>query len=110
MRKQVSATAAKNRFGQILKMAESEPVYIVKHGKPRTVVVDAARYEALAKKGRDPADKAIEALRKEFDAMYARMQTPQAAKAIDRLLTMSAEEMNRIAARRIRRARAKASR
>jgi hypothetical protein len=32
----VSATSAKNRFGKILRIAETEPVYIVKHGTPRT--------------------------------------------------------------------------
>ena len=47
MAKRVSATVAKNQLGQILRMAETEPVYIVKHGKPQTVVIGADAYEAL---------------------------------------------------------------
>jgi len=108
--KSISATAAKNRFGEVLRMAETEPVYIVKHGKPRTVVVDAASYDALVRKGRDPADKALDALREEFEALCIEMQSPRSRKAIDRLLTASADELNRVAARGIRKARAQTRR
>ncbi len=110
MPKRVSATVAKNRFGDVMRMAEAGPVYIVKHGKPRTVVVDARQYEALAEKGRDPQHKAVEALRKEFDVLVASMQTARSRKAFDRLLAASAEELNALAAKSILRKRAKASR
>jgi len=110
VKKYVSATAAKNNFGQVLKMAETEAVYIVKHGKPRTVVVDAARYDALVRKGRDPADAALDRLRQEFDALCAHMQTERSRKAVDKLLTASAADLNRVAARGIRKARAQARR
>ena len=110
MTKRVSATMAKNRFGDVMRMAEAEPVYIVKHGKARSVVVNAEQYEALARKGRDPQEKVVEGLRKEFDAMVAGMQTKRSRKAFDRLLSASAEELNAIAAKVILSKRAKAPR
>lgn len=110
MPKYVNATDAKNRFGDVLRMAEFEPVYIVKHGKPVTVVVDAARYDALARKRPDPQAAKLEQLRTEFDAMVAKMQRPRSRKAMDLLLSASAEELNAISAKSILSKRAKASR
>ena len=109
MAKRVSATAAKNRFGEILRMAEKEPVYIVKHGKPTTVIIDAAHFEALTQRPGGPDDEAMEMLRQEFAEMYTRMQEPRWRKGVNRLLSASADELNQVAARRIR-ARARKSR
>ena len=109
MPKLINATSAKNRFGEILRMAEKEPVYIIKHGKPKTVVINASRYEALTKKHRTREDETLDELREEFDEMYAQMQHPRWQKDINILVEASADELNRIAARRIR-ARAKKSR
>jgi prevent-host-death family protein len=105
MAKRVSATVAKNRFGQILKMAEDEPVYIVKHGKPQTVVIGAHAYEILVTQAQDRDDTRLAALRAEFEAMYASMQTERSRKRVDALLKASAAQLNRAAARRIRKAR-----
>ena len=100
--KRVNATSAKNRFGEILRMAETEPVYIVKHGKPKTVVIDAALYEALKQGLRHPDDEAVAALRDEFNEMVAQMQKPRWHKGVERVVSASSEDLNRIAARRIR--------
>lgn len=105
MAKRVSATEAKNQLGQILRMAEVEPVYIVKHGKPQTVVISADAYEDLVTRARDPDDLALAELRAEFEGMYASMQSPRWRGGVNALLTASAEELNRVAARRIRKAR-----
>jgi prevent-host-death family protein len=105
MAKRVSATVAKNKLGQILRMAEEEPVYIVKHGKPQTVVIAAKRYEHLVARAQDKADLQLENLRAEFEAMYASMQTPRWRKGMNAMLSASAEQLNRVAARRIRKAR-----
>jgi prevent-host-death family protein len=105
MAKQVSATVAKNRLGSVLKMAEEEPVYIVNHGKPQAVVLSVTTYDALAKRARHPEDTQLAALREEFEAMVASMQTDRWRKGVDTLLTASADQLNRIAARRIRKAR-----
>jgi prevent-host-death family protein len=100
--KRVSATSAKNRFGEILRMAETEPVYIVKHGKPKTVVIDADQFEALKKGLRHPDDEAIAVLHEEFNALYARMQEPRWRKGVEGVLSASDHELNRISARRVR--------
>ena len=109
MPKLINATLAKNRFGEILRMAEKEPVYIVKHGKAQTVVVNASQYEALTRSQRTREDETLDDLRQEFDRMYAQMQEPRWQKDVSRLIEASASELNRVAARRIR-ARAKKSR
>jgi prevent-host-death family protein len=105
MAKRVSATVAKNQLGQILKMAEAEPVYIVKHGKPQTVVIAADAYENLLARARDPDDLRLAELRAEFEAMVASMQAAHWRKGMDALLRASPAELNRVATRRIRKAR-----
>jgi prevent-host-death family protein len=105
MARRVSATVAKNQLGKIMRMAESEPVYIVKHGKPQTVVLAADAYEALLTRARDPEDRRLADLRADFDAMYESMQSPGWRRGIDLLLAASAGELNRVAARKPRKAR-----
>ena len=68
MAKRVSATVAKNQLGQILRMAETEPVYIVKHGKPQTVVM-APSLRSARHAGPRAEDQALAALRAEFERM-----------------------------------------
>jgi len=43
----VTATEAKNRFGQMLDHAQREPVFIGKSGRRHGVLLSAAQYEAL---------------------------------------------------------------
>ena len=100
--KRVNATSAKNRFGEILRMAETEPVYIIKHGRPRTVIMNAAHFEALQEGRRHPDEETVAALRDEFNQMVARMQEPRWRKGVERVLSASDEELNRIARGRIR--------
>lgn len=40
-----TALDAKNRFGQLIEMAQRAPVTITKNGRPSVVVVSAADYE-----------------------------------------------------------------
>ena len=100
--KRVNATSAKNRFGEILRMAETEPVYIVKHGRPRTVVMNAAQFEALQQGRRHPDEETVAALRAEFNQLVERMQQPRWRRGVERVLSASDEELNRIARKRIR--------
>ncbi len=44
----VTATEAKNRFGQVLEQAQSGPVFIEKAGRRHSVVLSIKRYEELA--------------------------------------------------------------
>src|SRR5262245_40218996 len=105
MAKRVTATVAKNQLGQILRMAEEEPVYIVKHGKPQTVVIAADAYDKLVARAQDGDDLTLAKLRAEFERMYASMQTGRWRRGMNAMLTASAEQLNKVAARRIRKAR-----
>jgi len=105
MAKRVSATVAKNQLGQILRMAEEEPVYIIKHGKPQTVVIGADAYETLVSRAQDRDDRQLAELRADFEALYASMQTARSRKRVDALLRASADQLNKAAARQIRKTR-----
>jgi prevent-host-death family protein len=43
----ISATDAKNRFGQVLEMARTEPVHVQKNGRDVAVVVSPDEYRRL---------------------------------------------------------------
>src|ERR1041385_7339396 len=103
MARRVSATVAKNQLGRVLRLAEEEAVYIVKHGKPRTVVIAADVYEKLMSRAEARNDRALAKLRAQFEKMCASMQTTRSRQRVDALLTASADELNEAAARRIRR-------
>lgn len=45
--RRMAAGDAKNRFGELLDAAQSEPVSIEKHGRPVAVVVSAEDYKEL---------------------------------------------------------------
>jgi prevent-host-death family protein len=51
---QMTATDAKNKFGQVLEMAQAEPVAIQKNGREVAYVVSAEQYRALVEKGTAP--------------------------------------------------------
>lgn len=95
------ATEAKNRFGEVLKAARTRgAVFIERHGRHQAVVLDIDTYKSLLAKHRTPDEQRLETLRKEFDALYERMQSAAARAATDRLSTVSDEELNRIVAPR----------
>lgn len=100
----VNATQAKNQFGEILRRVKTAaPVFIEKHGTPLAVVLDIESYEALKNRARNAQQLQLDALSEEFEALYARMQTPASRHAIDRLFAASAEELNSVAARHAKR-------
>jgi prevent-host-death family protein len=43
----LSATDAKNRFGQVLEQAQREPVFIAKAGRRHSVVMSAEHYDRM---------------------------------------------------------------
>jgi prevent-host-death family protein len=51
---EITATDAKNRFGQVLEMAQAEPVRIQKNGRDVAVVLSAEQYAALVSDGNTP--------------------------------------------------------
>ncbi len=50
----MTATDAKNKFGQVLEMAQAEPVAIQKNGRDVAYVVSAEQYRALVQNGAAP--------------------------------------------------------
>jgi prevent-host-death family protein len=44
---EMTATEAKNRFGELVEMARSEPVAITKNGRPSVYVVSAEQFDEL---------------------------------------------------------------
>ncbi len=51
---EITATDAKNRFGQVLEMAQAEPVRIQKNGRDVAVVLSAEQYAALLSESNAP--------------------------------------------------------
>jgi prevent-host-death family protein len=100
----VNATQAKNQFGAILRRVRTAaPVFIEKHGAAQAVVLDIGSYRTLVHKAREPEQVQLDVLREEFDALYARMQSPESRNAVDLLSSASADELNRVAASRAKR-------
>jgi prevent-host-death family protein len=50
----MTATEAKNRFGQLLEMAQAEPVYVQKDGRDVGVVVSPEHYRQLIEQAAKP--------------------------------------------------------
>ncbi len=51
----ISATDAKNRFGQVLEAAQSEPVHIQKNGRDVAVMLSPEEYRRLQESAATPA-------------------------------------------------------
>jgi prevent-host-death family protein len=96
----IAATDAKNRFGEMLKAVEAGPVFIEKRGRYQAVMLAVDDYQSLLARNRTPDEARLDALRKEFDKLYASMQSRRSRRATDRLLAASDEEINRAVAPR----------
>lgn len=68
----VKASDAKNRFGQLLDMAQAEPVRIQKNGRDVAIVLSPEEFQRLQKSGGvNPAVKALhEESVRQFGAAY----------------------------------------
>ena len=51
---EISATDAKNKFGQVLEMAQAGPVRIQKNGRDVAVVISPEQYAALQRESAAP--------------------------------------------------------
>lgn len=91
----INATEAKNRFGEVLeKAANNIAVSLIRHGKPAAYVVPPALYEVLVDHaGNEKAP--LARLEREFDAMLAKMQTPESVEAAQDLMTINTEDLRR---------------
>jgi len=92
----VSATEAQNNFGRVLGQAVNEGVvYITRYDRPAAVVMSIDEYRNLT----EPRSSELDVLTREFDELYAGMQTPAASAAFDSLFEMGSEELGEAAAR-----------
>lgn len=64
---QITATEAKNRFGHVCAQAKTAPVIVEKDGRPDSVIVSWADYQALTTAARG---KTLAQRRREFNATY----------------------------------------
>ena len=70
-----SATDAKKQFGRVLDMVlRGGAVVITKHDQPKAILLSVDDFNALAK----VTESTLDTLSADFDAMFARMQTPRA--------------------------------
>jgi prevent-host-death family protein len=90
----VSSTEAQNRFGHYLEQAARDrAVVITRRGQPQAVLVSFERYQAM--KDREPP--ALDRLRRRFDEVFDRMQTPAFRAASKSFYSVASEEMGRAA-------------
>ena len=86
----VTATEAKNQFGQLLERAiKGERVYITRHEAPKAVLISVDDFQALSAQ----ATTKLDSLRGEFDALLERMQAPGARAAMKAAFGASTDEL-----------------
>jgi prevent-host-death family protein len=95
-RREVPATQAKNRFGEILQTArDSGPVFIERHGQAQAVVLGIDTYNKLISNERTSQERELDYWTREFHALHATMQMQEARQAVDALFSAADAELNR---------------
>ena len=90
----VSASEAKNSFGQMLdRVAREGPLAITRHEKPFAVLVPIDEYRALV----GAQTVSLDSLSAEFDALLERMQQPGQVTAMQRAFASTPRELGRAA-------------
>jgi len=89
-----TATEAKNEFGRLLETAiQGGVVVITKHEAPKAVLVGVEKFRDLAR----ARTSRLDTLREEFDALLARMQTPEARSGMKAAFDATPVELGRAA-------------
>ncbi|MEO7042479.1 MAG: type II toxin-antitoxin system prevent-host-death family antitoxin [Gemmatimonadaceae bacterium] len=98
----ITATEAQNEFGRVLEQTTRDQVVVItRHNVPRAVLVSVDRYRELL----STESTILNSLTDEFDAMLARMQTPEVRAGTERGFAATPEMMGKAAqaaARKIR--------
>lgn len=85
-----TATQAKNEFGRVLEMAlHGGGVIITKHDAPKAILISVDEFAKLT----HAAERSLDTLSGEFDALFARMQGPQSRAAMNAAFAASPEEL-----------------
>lgn len=90
--KTVTASEAKNQFGQVLDAALTEgPVVITKHDAPKAVLLSMKELQAITEY--KSTARRLDALSVKLEEMYAEMQTPRHKAAVRALFDATPEEL-----------------
>jgi prevent-host-death family protein len=94
-----TATDAKKQFARILEtVLQGGAVVITKHDAPKAILLSVDEFSALTRS----ADSTLDTLTAEFDALYARMQTPKARAGMQAAFEASPRVLGRAAVRAAR--------
>ncbi len=66
-----SATSARNHFGKVINMAQSEPVHITRRGRDVAIVMSLEEFHRLAAAARGKVNPAVERLHAESAKRWA---------------------------------------
>jgi antitoxin Phd len=90
----IPATKAKNNFGRILEsVLQGRRVVITKHDMPKAILISMDDFNELS----GAMDLGLVTLRGEFDALFARMQNPEARRAMKSAFHASPKELGKAA-------------
>lgn len=90
----VTATEAKNTFGQLLeKVMQGGVVVITKHDTPKAVLISMDEYTALS----SASESRINSLTAEFDSLLMRMQGPKTRSAMKSAFQASPKQLGKAA-------------
>lgn len=96
----VSATELKNAIAEVFdQVAAKGAVAITRHQKPRAVLLSVEQFEEILRARNEPLDQ----LGAEFDALLARMQTPEARKGMESAFEATPDRLGQAAVSRARR-------
>jgi antitoxin Phd len=89
-----TATRAKNEFGRVLEMVlQGGAVVITKHDAPKAILISMDEFNKLS----HAAEFTLDALSKEFDALFAGMQSPKARAGMKAAFAASPMELGKAA-------------
>jgi prevent-host-death family protein len=69
----ISATEAKNRFGELIEMSRKEPVEVQKNGRTVSVMISAEEYEAMRASSRPAVNPVIMKLHEESKKRWGKV-------------------------------------
>jgi antitoxin Phd len=90
----VTASEAKSGFGRVLDMTlQTGAVLITKHDVPKAVILSVENFNALTR----AREMTLDTLSREFDALLAKLQTPQARSAMRSAFAASPRQLGKAA-------------
>ncbi|HEY7497565.1 MAG TPA: type II toxin-antitoxin system Phd/YefM family antitoxin [Vicinamibacterales bacterium] len=90
----VTASEAKSEFGRVLEMAiQGDAVVITKHDAPKAVLMSVETFNALS----GAAERRLDTLSDDFDALLARMQTADARRGMKSAFAASGRRLGKAA-------------